>query len=269
MTRLISSTDSEKTNKRFALLLAARDSEYVIDKYGGYFNVFVSAFGEEDESWDLYRVVDGEFPAVDDLDTYDGFVISGSPFDAYSNEIWIIKLCILLRVLDAMEKRVLGICFGHQVICRALGGKVAKSVTGWDIGLRGVNLQTQLLPSRLQSALMENEDDDNDDQTVTQFPASLSIIKIHQDEVWEVPPEAKVIASSDKTGVEMYTIEDHIMGIQGHPEYTQDILLNLIDRLRANNSIQLEFADNARLTFQNAQPDRKHLHKLCKTFLKR
>ena len=50
---------------------------------------------------------------------------------------------------------------------------------------------------------------------------------------------AEVIAYSNKTGVEMFTIGDHILGIQGHPEYTKDILNNLIDRLLTNGSIEV------------------------------
>lgn len=105
----------EVERKRYALLMAARDSDYVKNMYGGYYNVFVSAYGEDGERWDMFRVVDGEFPDFDHLHIYDGFVISGSPNDAYGNDPWILKLCALIRRLDAMHKKVLGICFGHQV----------------------------------------------------------------------------------------------------------------------------------------------------------
>lgn len=64
-------------------------------------------------------------------------------------------------------------------------------------------------------------------------------MECHRDEVWKVPIGAEVIGFSDKTGVEMFTIGDHILGIQGHPEYTKDILYNLIDRLLNNNSIEV------------------------------
>lgn len=46
-----------------------------------------------------------------------------------------------------------------------------------------------------------------------------------------------MIAKSDKTGIEMFRYGDHIMGIQGHPEYSKDILLNIIDRLIQRNFI--------------------------------
>lgn len=102
--------------RRYALLLAAKDSDYVRKAYGGYFNVFVEAFGEEGDRWDLFRVVDGEFPDAGELRKYHGFVVSGSPHDAYGDDLWILRLCFLLQTLHAMRKRVLGICFGHQVL---------------------------------------------------------------------------------------------------------------------------------------------------------
>lgn len=237
-------------------MLAAHDSEYVKKVYGGYFNVFMEAFAEEGERWDLYRVVEGEFPDINDLDLYDGFVVSGSPFDAYGYDFWILKLCLLLQTLDSMVKKVLGICFGHQVLCRALGGKVGKSPTGWDIGLREIKIDKEFLSFNYN---FENLDE---------IPASLSIIECHQDEVWEVPLDAEVIAFSDKTNVEMFIIGNHILGTQGHPEYTKDILYNLIERLLSHGSIQENFAEFARSTLETTEPDRKYWEKICKNFLK-
>ncbi|OWM89978.1 hypothetical protein CDL15_Pgr012615 [Punica granatum] len=247
--------------KRYALLLAARDSDYVKKVYGGYFNVFVSAFAEEGERWDLFRVVEGEFPEMSELDKYDGFVVSGSPYDAYGNDYWILKLCFLLQTLYAMEKKVLGICFGHQVLCRALGGKVRKSYTGWDIGLRKV----RIVKGCLLNDLMEL---DQQDEETAGIPKSLAIIECHQDEVWEVPTGAEIIAFSEKTGIEMFVFGDHIMGIQGHPEYTKDILCNLIDRLLSNGCIEKGFAEDAKLALEMSEPDRKFWERICRNFLK-
>uniref|UniRef100_A0A803QAU0 Glutamine amidotransferase domain-containing protein n=1 Tax=Cannabis sativa TaxID=3483 RepID=A0A803QAU0_CANSA len=167
--------------------------------YGGYLNVFVEAFGEEGERWDLFRVVEGEFPELEDLPKYDGFVVSGSPYDAYGNQPWILKLCFLLQILDSMAKKVL---------------------------------------------------------------------ECHQDEVLEVPIGANVIGYSEKTGVEMFMLESHILGIQGHPEYTIDILNNLIDRLLIDQFIQEDLAENAKNMLERTEPDRKCLVKICRKFLK-
>lgn len=100
---------------KFAVLLCAEDSEYVKKKYGGYFGVFVRMLAEEGETWDVFHVARGEFPDDDDVGSYDGYVITGSCNDAHGNDVWICKLIALLKQLDSLRKKVLGICFGHQV----------------------------------------------------------------------------------------------------------------------------------------------------------
>ncbi|XP_039792936.1 gamma-glutamyl peptidase 3-like [Panicum virgatum] len=248
-------------SRRFALLMAARDSDYVLKKYGGYLHVFVAAFGGAGEAWDLYRAVDGELPAPGDLGAYDGFVISGSPHDAYGDDLWILRLCALVRELHAMRKRVLGVCFGHQLICRALGGRVGRARAGWDVGVREVAIAdaaAALPPCRFLDALRERG----------KLPRRAKITEVHQDEVWEVPEGAEVLASSDKTGVEMFRVGEHVLGIQGHPEYTKDILLSLVDRLLAAGSITVSFAEAVRRQLEATAPDREFWLKLCKSFLK-
>jgi len=244
-------------SRRFALLMAARDSDYVLKKYGGYLHVFVAAFGGAGEAWDLYRAVDGELPEPGDLGAYDGFVISGSPHDAYGDDLWILRLCALVRELHAMRKRVLGVYFGHQLICRALGGRVGRASAGWDVGVREVAIAdaaAALPPCRFLDALRErgqlprrakitevHQDEERARSITPAFPRtplqSADGVLGHGEQVWEVPEGAEVLASSDKTGVEMFRVGEHVLGIQGHPEYTKDILLSLVDRLLAAGSI--------------------------------
>ncbi|KAF7843031.1 gamma-glutamyl peptidase 5-like [Senna tora] len=178
---------------------------------------------EEGERWDVYRVARGEYPPDEHVSLYHGFVITGSCHDAHGNDAWVRDLLAFLHKLDSMRIKVLGICFGHQILGRALGGKVTRSPTGWDIGVR----------------------------TVT-----------------ELPPKAEVIAGSDKTGIEMFRYGDHIMGIQGHPEYTKDILLHLIDRLVQRNFIMEGFAAEARAKAALWEPDREAWKRVCISFLK-
>ncbi|KAJ0984922.1 hypothetical protein J5N97_003278 [Dioscorea zingiberensis] len=246
----------KRDEKRYALLLACKDSEYVKKVHGGYFNVFVKAFGEEGERWDLFRVIEGEFPDFEDLQNYDGFIVSGSPHDAYANDFWILRLCDLLQTLFALHKRLLGICFGHQVLCRALGGKVGKACRGWDIGIT----KLIMVESSFWYKYLQEEN-----QMVPHLP---SILECHQDEVWDVPLGAEVIAFSEKTRVEMFAFGDHILGIQGHPEYTKDILYNLIERLVGNDSIQRDYGEDLKSRLEKLEPDRKFWEMICKSFLK-
>ncbi|RCV05200.1 hypothetical protein SETIT_1G063900v2 [Setaria italica] len=237
--------------RRYALLLALWDSEYAKKAYGGYYNVFVAAFGragggagDEGETWDCFRVIAGEFPAPEDLASYDGFVVSGSPHDAHGEEPWVRRLCALVQALHAMGKRVLGVCFGHQVLCRALGGTVGRARGGWDVGVKKVTFVQDSLEG---------------------LNSTASLIEVHQDEVWEVPPGATVLASSEKTRVEVFAVGEHALGIQGHPEYTTDTLHNLIDRLTAQGAIEARAGEDARRTVaETGGPDRAFWTGLCK-----
>ncbi|KAK7368856.1 hypothetical protein VNO80_10888 [Phaseolus coccineus] len=238
--------------KRFAVLMCAEDSEYVKKVYGGYSGVFVRMLAEEGETWDVYKVARGEFPEDHELLLYDGFVITGSCSDAHGNDTWVRDLLDLLHKLHSMNKRLLGICFGHQILGRALGGKVTRSPTGWDIGVRTIKLSPSL-PFSLSSL---------------DLPSRLSIIECHRDEIRELPAKAEVIAWSEKTGIEMFKYGDHIMGIQGHPEYSKDILLHLIDRLIQGNCIMDAVGIQARERAAQWDPDKEAWKRVCVKFLK-
>lgn len=234
------------------MLMCAEDSEYVKKVYGGYVGVFVRMLAEEGERWDVYKVACGEFPDDNELDLYDGFVITGSCSDAHGNDAWVRDLLSLLNKLNSMNIKLLGICFGHQILGRALGGKVTRSPTGWDIGVRTITLASTL-PYTLSSL---------------DIPSTLSIIECHRDEIRELPAKAEVIAWSDKTGIEMFRYGDNVMGIQGHPEYSKDILLHLIDRLTQRDYILDAFAMQARERVALWEPDKEAWKRLCVTFLK-
>ena len=101
-----------------------------------------------------------------------------------------------------------------------------------------------------------------------ELPSSASVIEVHQDEVWELPPAATVLAYSEKTRVEAFAVGEHALGIQGHPEYTTDILHNLIDRLTDQSAIPASVSEDARRTVaETGGPDRAFWTALCKGFL--
>ncbi|KAH9622166.1 hypothetical protein KSS87_017024 [Heliosperma pusillum] len=239
--------------KKYAVLLCAEDSEYVKKKYGGYFGVFVRMLREEGELWSVFRVAGNEFPDEKEIESYDGFVITGSCNDAHSNELWICKLLALLKNLDSLKKKVLGICFGHQILGRSLGGKTGRASSGWDIGLRTIHI------SQSTSKGLSN----------LKIPSTLDIIECHRDEVLELPSKVEVIARSNKTSIEMFKYGDHMMGIQGHPEYNKDILVHLIDRLLQKDFIEGTYANELRAKYmESREPDKEAWRKLCVGFLK-
>jgi GMP synthase-like glutamine amidotransferase len=74
----------------------------------------------------------GELPPLDD--SFDGYVLSGSRHGAYEQLPWIADLLAWTRDAVASRRRLLGVCFGHQVIAAALGGSVTPNPAGFEVG---------------------------------------------------------------------------------------------------------------------------------------
>lgn len=90
-------------------------AEYTINTYGSYGQMFVKLLSDPGEIWDEIFVVEGKFPSEEELEKYDGFVITGSRHDAHGDEDWIERLCTVLQRIHEKRKKLLGVCFGHQV----------------------------------------------------------------------------------------------------------------------------------------------------------
>ncbi|MFM1664753.1 glutamine amidotransferase-related protein [Aeromonas salmonicida] len=159
----------------------------------------------------IWSALDGELP--DDLQECDAWLITGSRHDAYSDLPWIQALRAWIRLTHDADVKLAGVCFGHQVIAQALGGEVVKSTKGWGLG---VSVHPMLATgSWMQPGL---------DQ--------IRILASHQDQVALLPPGATRLAGNDFCPNFMFLQGDHIVAIQGHPEFSVEYNRALIERRR-------------------------------------
>ncbi|HDX8378679.1 glutamine amidotransferase [Aeromonas salmonicida] len=159
----------------------------------------------------IWSALDGELP--DDLQECDAWLITGSRHDAYSDLPWIQALRAWIRLAHDADVKLAGVCFGHQVIAQALGGEVVKSTKGWGLG---VSVHPMLeTGSWMQPGL---------DQ--------IRILASHQDQVALLPPGATRLAGNDFCPNFMFLQGDHIVAIQGHPEFSVEYNRALIERRR-------------------------------------
>ena len=169
------------------------------------FNNFFEKFAPEIEL-EVYDVVNGDFPDLDG--ELKGFLCTGSPHSAYDDEAWIIELKKFIQNIYHQKKKIVGICFGHQIIAEALGGKVVRSSKGWGIGVQAIKI----------NKIME---------WMKPFSDKLNILASYQDQIESLPPKGSLLAGNSHCQYFMYEIENIVLGIQGHPEFEKKFVETL------------------------------------------
>ena len=168
---------------------------------GGYDVVFGRLFAHAPQfevNLTTFEVVDGEYP--DDPSDFDGFLVTGSSASVYDDTEWVKELARYFQTLYSAGSKLVGVCFGHQMMAHALGGKVVRSPKGWGIGVKSFEVYEQ--EAWLNPPLK-------------QFEVLMSC----QDQVVEMPPDGKLLAGSDFCNVGMFKVGENMLGIQGHPEF--------------------------------------------------
>ncbi|MFK7868553.1 MAG: type 1 glutamine amidotransferase [Roseobacter sp.] len=163
--------------------------------YDAYFERLLAGHGFSFEGW---AVVDGVFPP--DVHAADGWLITGSKHGAYEAHDWIPPLEDFIRQAYAAPVPMIGVCFGHQIIAQAMGGRVEKFAGGWSVG--------------------------RTEYTVNGDACALNAW--HQDQVVDKPQGADVFASSDFCAYAGLRYDNRIWTIQPHPEYDSAFIEGLI-----------------------------------------
>jgi len=179
-----------------------------------------------------YRVTEGEFPL--DLYACDAYLVTGSPQGVYDPDPWIPELAAFLRRSYAAGQKLVGICFGHQMLAHALGGHAEKSTQGWGMGLRQFDIDTA--PPWLDPPL-----------------ACGQLYFCHQDQVVRLPEQATHIAGDSFCPNAIFVIRDQVLGIQGHPEFSTEYMALLIDVL--GDKVGAATVAQAIRSLQVGQPD--------------
>jgi GMP synthase-like glutamine amidotransferase len=190
---------------KLAILETGRPPTQLAEEFGDYPAMFEEMLGPGFEI-EVFDVQAGEFPDPND---HDAVLITGSPAGVYDPHPWIEPLLEFIR--SARASRMVGICFGHQAMAQALGGRVEKSDNGWGAGLHRYDVVRQ-------ESWMDGASSIAD-------PAS------HQDQVVVQPPNSEVTVASEFTPYAGLVWTDRpSISFQFHPEFSPAFAKALIEK---------------------------------------
>ncbi len=149
----------------------------------------------------VYNVQNGQYPP--NINACDAYITTGSKASVYDKADWIKNLEHYIRTLHQVKKKLIGICFGHQLIAQALGGKTEPAPQGWGVGVHNYSITNR--PSWLSPE-----------------KKSFNLIVSHKDQVVQLPENATVIAGSRFCPYAAFYIGQHIFTTQGHPEFSKE-----------------------------------------------
>jgi GMP synthase (glutamine-hydrolysing) len=181
----------------------------LIDEHGDYPVMFRAMFEallgahRAGPAFRVYRVMDGELPGR--ADACDAWLITGSRHSVLESLPWMRRLAGFIRDLADRDGRLAGICFGHQIMAAALGGRVDRS-GGWVLGRQRYRLAT---PSGGRD--------------------SIGLNAFHQDQVVSPPDSARVLGTSDTGPYSILEYGASMISTQAHPEFDNRFLEALID----------------------------------------
>ena len=182
-------------------------------RYGGFANMFLRLFNQVGVNWsiEVFNTMRGEYPAT--FDAYDAVLLTGSRSDSFSDEPWVVELRRRVTQLLEQGKKLVGVCFGHQLIALCMGARVGRAPQGWGTGRMTYDWHRPDLPHSSERT-------------------QISLLASHQDQVFELPAGATLVASNAFCPVASFTVGDAVFCIQPHPEFSEDVSAYLLDKRR-------------------------------------
>ncbi len=203
---------------RVGLLLCGDVHDALQSRFGDYAQCLVKRLrldnpGAEIRTWRAWK---GELP--DDVWDADAYLVSGSPASVFDREHWIERLGGFIRSAHSAHRRLLGICFGHQMIHQALGGHVERAA-GWGLGIYPVRLYRRI------AGLPDSR--------------PVALYAMHRDQVVTPAEGFELLGGSTFCPYYLMRHTDRVLTIQGHPEFTGDFFHQFL------NVAEAKFDSNA------------------------
>ncbi|PLL11094.1 glutamine amidotransferase [Tabrizicola sp. TH137] len=183
---------------RIGILQTGLAPEALAPEMGDYPDMFARLLDGHGFTFRTWKVVEEEFPS--DVHQADGWLITGSRHGVYEDHPWIPPLEQFIRDAFAARVPVVGICFGHQIVAQAMGGKVERYAGGWAVGATEYDFGGE----------------------------TLRLNAWHRDQVVQAPAGATVIATNAFCANAALLYDDRALTVQAHPEFRPEFVDGLM-----------------------------------------
>ena len=199
---------------KVGILITDSVREELLEQHGDYPDMFEKLLMAADSHLEISRHwIQTKIPEAIDCD---GYVITGSRYSVYDDVPWILELVEFLKKVLAAEKKIVGVCFGHQLMAHFFGGLAEKADQGWAVGVHKSEVVV-LQPWMAGGALIQSD---------------VSLLSSHQDQVMRLPEKAVTYVTNDFCPIAGFVIDDQVLTIQGHPEFSKEYASALLDLRR-------------------------------------
>jgi len=181
------------------------------DEHGDYPGMFQNLFSDVREGL-RYTNYDVQVapPARVDCDAY---VITGSKRSVYEDLPWISALVGFVNEALLARRKIIGVCFGHQLMAHHFGGQVEEASAGWAVGVHASHVTRRL-------------------RWMAHDAEHMALLSSHKDQVVALPDNAEIYLTNEFCPLAGFTVGNQIITVQGHPEFNKAYANKLMDMRR-------------------------------------
>jgi GMP synthase (glutamine-hydrolysing) len=200
---------SRRAMKKLLLIKTGDTLASIKEAAGDFDRMFLDKLGELAKDVEVIEAHKGG--VLPSADSPTGVIVTGSPHSVTLRESWADRLARWLADRADLDRPLLGVCYGHQLLAHAIGADVALNPKGYEVGTISVELTEHGASDPLIGRVAGGK-------------ASVLFHSTHQDAVMDLPSRARVLASTEKTEVQAFAVGRRVWGVQFHPEFTATIM---------------------------------------------